>query len=281
MRFSFFEVICEYSLINRMSEDIDLAFSFPVLGCDPVELSIHGSRTARLKHALRIDDTAKGFVKDYLLPNFKALLSKLDDGIDVRLISEAPLDVGIFYSRSLNKNEYGGAVEARVLLETGGRSDNQPTDEVAVQHMLGSAVTEMKDESFQVLPLSPQRTLLEKIFGIHTNNDKGEVKLRHARHLYDVVMIHDSNPDWCLDKALFGKVVTFCDYYYKWHLRSCESAIQGPIVLCPTKDELLEAYKVDWESMADMFPRGELPYSFDELLEKLSLLESSINNHYF
>jgi len=270
-----------YGLINRMSEDIDLAFSLPVLGCEPIDSKKITTRAARQRAADAIDVNAVELINNELKEALTKHLKGLDADIEVEIESDKPLNLAIYYPKMLKADQYGGAVNPRVLLETGGRSDNNPDQVVPITHMLGEAIADLIDEPFEVLTLSPERTLLEKMFGIHTNNIKGSVADRHARHLYDIVEIDDKHPDWCRNKDLFSTVVHFSDVYYKWHQHSCDSALVGPLYLVPQNKDMDDKYKADWNSMADMFPRAELPYTFDELVKKLAVIEQKANDNFY
>lgn len=270
-----------YSLINRMSEDIDLSFSLNLLGCQPIDLVKFTSRKARQAKAIVIDTKAEELIKQHLINQLTEHLQALDPEVKIEIESDAPLNIAIYYPKALNEGEYGNAAQQRVLLETGGRSDNHPDKFVEINHMLGEAIPELLDDGFDVLTLSPERTILEKMFAIHTNHVKESLADKHARHLYDIIEIDSNYPDWCTNKALFEVVVNFCDIYYKWHADSCSTALKGPLMLTPQNPDMTDKYKKDWESMADMFPKAELPYSFDDLIDKVKSIEVKANGSFY
>ena len=270
-----------YGLINRMSEDIDLAFSLPLLDAEPIDPEIAKSRKARAKIAKEIDGKALIIINDHLIKKLTDQLQELDSEIKVEIESDRPLNIAIYYPQSLPEDQYGSAVPPRVLLETGGRSDNHPDEIVTLTHMLGEAIPDLSEDAFEVLTLSPQRTLLEKMFGVHTNNIRGSVADKHARHLYDIVQIGDSNSSWCENRDLFMIVVDFSDHYYNWNSTSCQTARNGPLHLIPKTEELHGMYESDWKKMADMFPLSTLPYTFDELLKKIQVIEDKANAAFY
>lgn len=272
-----------YNLINRMSEDIDLSIALDLLGCERVIKKKGDSRKSRRQEAAAIDDIAKEFVRDKLYPNLTSLLKAMDQRIIVEISDEKPLDISIYYPKSLTDDDYGGAVQPRVLLETGSLSLNDPTEIKSIQHMLGECIEDLKDDGVEmnVVALSPQRTMLEKIFGVHVSLTQKRGRPKYARHLYDIAMLYTSNPDWCKDKTLFLDGVDFSDVHYKTHEESCISAETGPIILVPTDEETHEYYRNDWLSMADMFPSGNLPLSFDELIEKMRGIQNEINESFY
>jgi hypothetical protein len=40
-------------------------------------------------------------------------------------------------------------------------------------------------------------------------------------------------------------------------------------------------YKSDWEKMSDMFPGGELPYTYDKLIEEIKVVEGKANETFY
>ncbi|MGM3183314.1 nucleotidyl transferase AbiEii/AbiGii toxin family protein [Dickeya oryzae] len=272
-----------FGIINRMSEDIDLSIALDLLGCSRVVKKEGDSRKSRRREAEAIDDIAKSFIRDELYPKVNTLLTEMDGRINVEIADDKPLDISIFYPKSLTEDDYGGAVQPRVLLETGGLSLNNPTEIKSIQHMLGECIEKLKDEDVEinVLSLSPQRTMLEKIFGIHVNLTQNSRRPKYARHLYDIVMLYEAEQGWCKDKTLFLDGVDFSDVHYKTHEASCNSAETGPIILVPVNDETREYYRRDWLGMADMFPRGNLPFSFDDLIERTKVIENDINEVFY
>ncbi|HCG8646840.1 TPA: nucleotidyl transferase AbiEii/AbiGii toxin family protein [Vibrio diabolicus] len=270
-----------YSLINRMSEDIDLSFSLNLLECKPIDLEEVTGRKARQTAAIAIDIKAEELIKQQLIYQLTEHLQALDTEIKIEIESDAPLNIAIYYPKALNEDEYGSSAQQRVLLETGGRSDNHPDKLIEINHMLGEAIPDLLDDGFDVLTLSPERTILEKMFAIHTNHVRESLADKHARHLYDIVEIDSKYPEWCTNKALFEVVVNFCDVYYKWHADSCSTALKGPLMLVPQNQNMTDKYKQDWESMADMFPKAELPYSFEDLIANVKSIEAKANDSFY
>lgn len=267
-----------YNLINRMSEDIDLSFSLELLDSEPIIPHEQESRKSLNRRAIEIDEKAEIFIKNLFIQDLDTKLSKLDSRITISIESEKPLNIAIYYPKSLDEDEYGSSVQSRVLLETGGRSENDPLEEVKINHMLGNTIKVLKDDEFSVTMLSPARTLFEKAFGIHTNNIKQNVPDKHARHLYDIIQIYNYKPEWCQNNELLERVITFSENYYKWHKESCDSAKKGNLIIVPRNEVMIKKYKDDWDKMEDMFYGSQFPYTFDELLEKLEVVETQINS---
>ncbi|ENV1395546.1 nucleotidyl transferase AbiEii/AbiGii toxin family protein [Vibrio cholerae] len=267
-----------HNLINRMSEDIDLSFSMDLLGCQEVVREPIRARKKMKEEATAIDTLARQFVLDHLIEPLKAALKALDSRIEVNIEQDEPLHLGIHYPSVL---EEGKAVQRRVLLETGSLSQNNPVGNVDITHMLGEYISAFEEQKFSVLALNPERTLVEKMFGVHCNLLNGTRRPKYARHLYDILKLHERDNTWCEKKQLLLDHVEFCDIHYRTNLEYCNRARTGPLQLCPTSSDLLDHYRADWEAMADMFPNSQLPYTFDNLLEEIRNFETHINTFYY
>lgn len=269
-----------FNVINRMSEDIDLSLSLDLLGHDAVVKRDGTSRKKLQQAANQIQETAKKFVADTLFDEVSQELKKFDSSINLK-IEDNGLDIGIYYPLALEDDEYGNAVLTRVLLETGGLSDDNPTQVVQIQHMLGESIESLYDESFEVVALAPVRTMLEKMFGVHTNLTQKKIQDKYARHLFDIVQLSSAYPDWHQQSALFFNHVDFSDANYKTHQESCDTARQGPLKLCPDCEEMNSHYRSDWEKMSDMFPGGTLPHTYEKLIEQVKVIEDHANKTFF
>ncbi|MFT4926812.1 MAG: hypothetical protein ACI8WB_002911, partial [Phenylobacterium sp.] len=270
-----------FGLINRMSEDIDLSFSLSLLGSKPITRELAPSGKKQRKQAATIEANAAKFINEFLFSELEQQLQRLDSAIRVEIESKQPLNIAIYYPKNLPESDYGAAVQARVLLETGGRSENLPDESVSISHMLGEAIEELQDEAFSVLVLSPQRTIIEKVFGVHENNYRETVAAKHARHLYDIVQIDKKHPNWCENRALFMSNIDFAQLYYAKSTALCDSTLAGPLHLVPKNEEMYQKYLNDWLKMADMFPDATLPYHFDDLLKKIQIIEDKANRAFY
>ncbi|EMW1015380.1 nucleotidyl transferase AbiEii/AbiGii toxin family protein [Serratia marcescens] len=266
------------NLINRMSEDIDLSFSMDLLTSSEVSRYPIRSRKKMEKEADEIDVKARNFVLEELIGPLTKSLQAFDKRIEIKIENDEPLHIGIHYPSVI---EQGNAVLRRVLLETGSLSQNNPVGNIEISHMLGECIPNFEEPKFSVAYLMPERTLVEKIFGVHCNLSNGNPKPKYARHLYDILKLHERDSTWCENKKLLLDHVEFCDIHYRTNLDYCTTARNGPLRLCPTDSDMLNHYQKDWEEMADMFPNSNLPYSFDELLSDIKKIETHINAFYY
>ncbi|MGI8465878.1 nucleotidyl transferase AbiEii/AbiGii toxin family protein [Pectobacterium punjabense] len=266
------------NLINRMSEDIDLSFSMDLLACHEVKRDTEKSRKQMENEADEIDEKARQFVLNELIEPLTVALKAFDQRIEVIIENDEPLHLGIHYPSVI---EEGTAVLRRVLLETGSLSQNNPVGRIDITHMLGDIIPNIKAPKFSVDYLKPERTMVEKIFGVHCNLLSGRPRTKYARHLYDILKLHEQDNAWCENKQLLLDHVEFSDIHYRTNLNYCNTARTGPLQLCPKSTDMIEHYRNDWEAMADMFPNSNLPYTFEELLPAMQRLETHINTVYY
>ncbi|WP_180804610.1 hypothetical protein [Vibrio parahaemolyticus] len=52
-------------------------------------------------------------------------------------------------------------------------------------------------------------------------------------------------------------------------------------MLTPQNQGMTDKYKDDWENMADMFPKAELPYSFEDLIANVKSIEAKANGSFY
>lgn len=184
------------------------------------------------------------------------------------------------YPKSLEDGEYGNKyVKPVVLIETGTKSEHIPSDEIEVNSLLEDAIGEIHSKAV-VKVLSPKRTFWEKITLLHAENNINRVervKERLSRHLYDIVMLSRSpiGIEAMKDLALLDTVAKHKSFYYRLNAAKYDEAKVGTIKIVP-KNEILEAFRVDYEKMRSMFA-GEI-ISFDVIIEELQILEDAINN---
>lgn len=262
-----------YSIIQRFSEDIDLAIDRKFLGFEG-ELSRNGIK--RLRRA------SSKFIEKEFAVHIKSEIEKL--GLPVISFEVEPfpssdtdpLRISITYDPVTEKNEY---VTPRILLEISCRSLREPCEEVPIQSLVDQEYpeTDFINPAFQVRTVQPQRTFLEKIFLLHEEWQKDEIRVsRLSRHLYDLERLMDTE---------YGKLALKDKelYYHIIDHRSKYTAISGidynghnpeSIKIMPPAS-VLKAYETDYNDMKESMFVGKT-LTWDELTERLQHLEERI-----
>ena len=270
-----------YGLINRMSEDIDMSISMEFLGHPEPEGEESNSALRRRVDNLK-DENSK-FVAGTLKSTLKEALATVADGFDVHIDDHEPQNLIIHYPKSLPSEAYGSSyIQPRILIETGGRASFHPHESHEINPMIIDELKEFlkieTDCTVAVDVLSKDRTFFEKLTYLHEINSRGEdaVADRQSRHIYDLVEIYHANPTILDNTDLLEDVRQHKAKYFKRKTSKWDQAIPGTIAILPEAD-VKDALKQDWEKMTDLFPSGQLPYSFEELMGELDAINTVIN----
>lgn len=265
-----------WNLIQRFSEDIDLALDREYLGFRG-ELTKGDIRRLRRK--------SYQFITEVFTEELKAKFAELGfKGVKVKYREvenhdQDPLTIEIYYNKLTETDTY---LKPGVLVEIGSRSLKEPF----TQRTFGTFVSQIyTDNPFTDKPISipvvnPERTFLEKVFLLHEEFQKPQDKIRVerlSRHLYDIEKLSQTDyADIALqDTELYNTIVRH---------RSKFTAISGidydkhnptNIIFIPP-DNILPLWEKDYQDMTASMIYGQ-PLSFDELINRLTELQRRIN----
>ncbi|TRX32970.1 nucleotidyl transferase AbiEii/AbiGii toxin family protein [Flavobacterium sp. ZT3R18] len=267
-----------WKLIERFSEDIDLAIDRKFLGFEG-ELS-KNQRTELRKAASRyvavtfFDELQKKFQEKGLLGVTFQLVETNDSDQDPRIIE-------IYYP---NVIESPGYIQPRIVVEIGCRSLREP---FSVQTFASLVDEEYTESDFAQAPINvptvnPERTFLEKIFLLHEEFNRPLEKIRVdrlSRHLYDVYQL--AKTDFAVkavkDAALYETIVNHRHKFtrvggvnYNGHQPQTINPIPIP--------EIIEAWRADYKTMLEQMIYEENPPSFEAIIEELTKLKNKINS---
>lgn len=265
-----------WGLIDRFSEDIDLALDRKYLGFDK---EMTGSQVKKLRR-----DSFK-YISEKYFPLLETAFSEYGlQNVNLKLTEHAsndqdPLIIEVHYPGLTEKSEY---IQPRVLIEIGSRSLIEPNSVKEFNTLVGEHFKDklFADSKISIPTVNPERTFLEKIFLLHEEFQKSEDKIkvnRLSRHLYDVEKIMDTEyaEKALTDKNLYQHIVEHRKTITP--LRGIDYANHAPGKLNPVPPEnLLDAWKKDYEQMQQNMIYGDsLP--FDKLLDRILQLKERIN----
>ncbi|TLP39421.1 nucleotidyl transferase AbiEii/AbiGii toxin family protein [Arcobacter arenosus] len=261
-----------FHLIGRFSEDIDLILDWNLVSqTDPND---ERSKNKQDKYNKEVNETAKVYIKDELLPIMSELLSphcicKIDE--------EDEHNINITYPSSF-KDDY---LRPQILLEIGPLAswlphDNYEISSYAAEHF-PDLFTQVK---CNVNAIVAHRTFWEKATILHQEAHRAEEKTmppRYSRHYYDLAIMATSNvkDDALKDLDLLEKVVEFKKKFYPVNWANYDSAKVGTLKLIPPKYRIKELEE-DYKAMGNMIFDKHL--EFDEIIEILTNLENEINS---
>lgn len=268
-----------WGLIDRFSEDIDLVLDRAILGYTE-DLS-----KSKIK-ALRRDSCA--FISGEFLEKLEQQLLAM--GISAELFSltvkettehdRDPQVLVLNYASVLDRDPY---LREAVLIEIGARSLREPAQQREIGSLIGQTLqnNEVVGLPFSILTVTPARTFLEKIFLLHEEFSKTEVKVkseRMSRHLYDIerIMRTEYADQALADKDLYQGIITHREKFNA--LRGLDYSRHQPATIrfLPPK-ALFKDWEADYKAMRESMFYGE-SLSFFELITRLEELQKRINN---
>ncbi len=268
-----------WNLIDRFSEDIDLALDRKFLGFDKTDQVMTGSQVSKLRKR------SFKFISETYFPEIREAFKSAGFDVSVQIGEykdgdQDPLTVEIHYPSVTDPIDY---LQPRVLIEMGSRSLMESYTLKSFSSLVGE---NYKGREFADLPITiptvnPERTFLEKIFLLHEEHqmplEKMQIK-RKSRHLYDLEKLMDTNygKQALQNKDLYYTIVKHRSKFSKLSGVDYSRHSPGKINPIPPK-ELLGAWEKDYKEMQqNMFYRESL--AFDDLMKRIKELKARINN---
>jgi len=260
-----------WNLIQRFSEDIDLALDREYLGFSG-ELENADVRRLRRKSYAYLTETFTPELQGrfaevgltYVMVKYREVPNHDQD----------PMVIEIYYPKLTEKETY---LKPGVLVEVGSRSLVEPFTDRTFTTMVAENYPGLpySDEPISVPTVNPERTFLEKIFLLHEGFQKPEEKRRVeglSRHLYDIEILSRtdyadialSNPD------LYNTIVSHRSKFSRISGVDFSNHSPDKIVFLPPESVLPE-WEADYNEMKENMIYVEA-LLFSELIERLKEL---------
>ena len=268
-----------WNIIERFSEDIDIAISREYLG--------FVGELSRTQVSDKLRRAACSFVRERMQNDIREGLvalgiapEKFNVYVNITSVSTTdPEVIYIDYESVLPNSEY---IAHTVKVEVGGRSMAEPVQSVSIQSQIDVVLSQATfvQPAFDVNVVIPERTFLEKIFLLHEEFAKpmAEVRTeRMSRHLYDLQrMLHTSIAQNALsNEALYRAVVEHRRRFI--NLRDFDYDTLYPKHLSlEIPANVLELWRKDYETMQRTMIYGQ-SVAFDELLAEIRQLNMRIS----
>ncbi len=265
-----------WRLIDRFSEDIDLAVDRTFLGFDG---ALSRTQVANLRKA------ANAYISDVFYP---ALIAKTKEKgladvafqiIEAETSDQDPRIIEVYYPNVIPTPGY---IQPRVQIEIGCRSLREPFTDKSFSSLVDEyyPLASFTQVAIKIPVVNPERTLLEKIFLLHEEFQRPAEKMRVdrlSRHLYDIYQLSKTefantafeNP------ALYETIV---NHRYKFtRVGGVDYNLHQPKHINPIpKATLLESWKKDYTTMQAEMIYGDSP-SFDDMLASIKEFVARIN----
>ncbi len=265
-----------YSLIERFSEDVDLIIDRKLLGYEEVK-----SKTQIKK----LRKTSGGFIVNEFREELIKQLNTL--GVEGKFRIEYkpyvddtsdPNSLEIYYDSVFDfNNDY---VKPRVLLEMSARSMTEPSEQKEIISWIDEEFksTDFAESSFNVEVVMPQRTFLEKIFLLHEEFRKPEIRTyRMTRHLYDIERIANTEYGKMAlnDDVLFNTIVEHRKHYTPLRSEDYSKHSKGSLTILPPQ-EIVKDWEEDYKSMQENMISGT-SLKWEDLLVRIEKIQENIN----
>ncbi len=268
-----------WNLINRMSEDIDIAISREYLGF-PGDLS-KNQISDKLRRA------SCSFVRNTMTNDVANALAC--QGIPLDLITVSvhetsvstvdPETIYVAYKPIFESNEY---VLPQVKIEVSGRSMSEPVTQVCVRSYISANLPKLtfEDQPVAVNAVIPQRTFLEKLFLLHEEFAKPSTEIRierMSRHLYDVHRILQTEiaDEALTDENLYNSVIEHRRKFIGLRGFDYDTLRRPTLKIVPT-GETRDRWEADYKNTVMNMVMGAAP-TFGEIMVELEELNERIN----
>lgn len=266
-----------WDLIERFSEDIDLAIDRKFFGFDGDISKTQIKKLRKQSCEFISTEFLKGLIKT--LTDWGAIKQCKLFAQPVNDSDKDPQVIEIHYDSVVDTSEY---LPQRVLIEVSSRSLMEPTEKREINSILSLNFPKLDfaTDAFVIPTVLPQRTFLEKIFLLHEEFSQEPEKIRIdrlSRHLYDLVRLMDTEHGIAAlkDKELYNNIIVHREKFNP--LRGIDYSNHTPdkIKIIPP-DTAIKDYENDYTEMTKFMIYGEaLP--FDGLIKRISELQTRTN----
>lgn len=273
-----------WGLINRMSEDIDLAYgdNFGTFNGD----------SPTIKQIKKLRKASSVFVRTEFCDSLREAIVRLgldawcnvepqEDGEGDNTYPE-PRQVYVTY-KSLFPEENGQItseyIKPTVMLEVSARSLMEPHADATVNSMLSEAYPQVDTQILQsnIRTALPAKTFLEKAFLLHElfSTDRCANANRKSRHLYDLERMMDEPfaREAVTDDALWQSISHHRKHYTSMKGIDYDTDIRKVITLLPP-EEYLSAWEQDYNIMREKMILAGNAIPFNQMLERMTELQA-------
>lgn len=272
-----------FNIIERFSEDIDLAISHNFFGIDKTSKSqreklrkmarkyIHGTLSEQLDANLK--DMG---ITGYNIENVTHIQN--GNGEKQPIDSDTDPTVILLHYTSVLEGTISCYIPPRVKIEISCLSMDEPTEEREIHSLIGESFDgEDSDADCKVRTVVPTRTFLEKIFLLAEEFQKEKPRsVRMSRHLYDLEKLMDSQygREALSGRSLYDAIVEHRRTYYA--LKYVNYDLHNPATInFMVPQHHIEAWRADYIDMRRFFIYGD-SLEFDALMRRIEELQERV-----
>jgi predicted nucleotidyltransferase component of viral defense system len=266
-----------WNLIERFSEDIDLAIDRKFFGFDgdisKTQIKNLRKQSCEFISTTFLDDLTKKLTEWKAIDECKLIAQPVNDS------DKDPQVIEIHYNSVIDASEY---LPQRVLIEVSSRSLMEPIEERKINSILSDNFSQQNFATvpFAIATVLPQRTFLEKVFLLHEEFSQDVEKIRVdrlSRHIYDLEKLMDTEHgiEALKNIDLYNNIVAHREKFNPLRGLDYANHIPSKISIIPP-DGVIKDYERDYEAMTSFMIYGE-PLKFDNLIKRIWELQTRIN----
>ena len=271
-----------FNIIERFSEDIDLAISHSFFGIEKT----NKSQRDKLKKL------ARRYIQETLSAQLDAQLKDMGiTGYTIENVTQVQDKNGEWKPIDSDKDptvillHYPSIVEdtisyipPRVKIEISCLSMDEPTEEHDIHSLICETFEEEDtDANCKIRTVVPTRTFLEKLFLLAEEFQKDKPRsVRMSRHLYDLEKLMDTEygREALADRTLYDAIVEHRRAYYA--LKYVNYDLHAPASInFMIPEQTIESWKADYSDMRRFFIYGQ-SLDFDALMQKMEELQERV-----
>ncbi len=271
-----------FNIIERFSEDIDLAISHSFFGIEKT----NKSQRDKLKKL------ARRYIQETLSAQLDAQLKDMGiTGYTIENVTQVqdkngewkPIDsdkdptVILLHYQSIVEDTIS-YIPPRVKIEISCLSMDEPTEERDIHSLICETFEEEDtDANCKIRTVVPTRTFLEKLFLLAEEFQKDKPRsVRMSRHLYDLEKLMDTEygREALADRTLYDAIVEHRRAYYA--LKYVNYDLHAPASInFMIPEQTIESWKADYSDMRRFFIYGQ-SLDFDALMQKMEELQERV-----
>lgn len=271
-----------WNLINRFSEDIDIALSrkgpFSISSTSNNQLT-KVRRSARHYIVRELPEEISNALKAMEIVDFhvEPELTKTDASGNTTELSATTHPSTIYVNYKSILPEESNYIEPRVKIEISCLSMDEPVEVKTIRSLMAEILKAEEDIEVFFPTVVPTRTFLEKIFLLHEEFQKEKPRSkRMSRHLYDIEKIMDTDFGKAIeDRALYDSVVRHRSVFNKIDKVDYDSHAPTTLSFIPPQS-VISDWEKDYQSMQKHFIYEDQSPSFSNLIERLKELQNRI-----
>jgi len=267
-----------WNLIQRFSEDIDLALDREYLGFTGELENADIRRLRRESYKYLTNTFTPELQKKFVEVGLREVIVKYRK---VPNHDQDPMVIEVYYPKLTERDTY---IKPGVLVEVGSRSLKEPFTNRIFTTIVAEKYPEQpfSDKSVTISTVNPERTFLEKIFLLHEEFKKPAGKRRVdglSRHFYDIEVLSRTAYAKVALKSpeLYNTIVLHRSKFNRISRVDFANHSPDKIAFVPPSDALPD-WETDYKKMKEnmIYEKDALP--FDQLIKRLKELQESINN---